>query len=87
MKMSEATKIIEGRPKGFRVHFEKVGGGCLTSDYFPDKDEDLIPTEDEAWKLAHSFAAKTKYSCVNIYVINECFSPVEGYESKEIINR
>lgn len=87
MKMAEAMKIIEGRPKGFRVYFEKVQGGFLYSDHFPDRDEELISTEVEAWRLANSFAARTRARFVNIYVIDQNFGPVEGYEDKEIHNR
>lgn len=87
MKMSEAEQIIKGKPKGFRVHFEKVREGFLLSDFFPDRGEELIPSEDDAWNLARSFASKTRGSFVNIYVINEHFVPVQGYQNKGITNR
>ena len=87
MKLSEAMKIIEGRPNGYRVHFDRVGGGCLTSDFFPDRGEKLIETEIEAWRLANSFSSDTFGKYVNIYVIDQNFSPVPGYEAKRIPNR
>ena len=86
MKMKEAMEIINGN-KGFMVSFEHVEGGLLRSDYFPDKDEKLIDSESEAWLLAHSFAAKTKGRCVDIYVVDNSFCPVKGFEKKKITNR
>ena len=90
MKMQEAVEIIEGvKAKGFMVHFERVDDGLLYADYFPDKHagEELISTEEEAWKLARDFAAKTKRRCINIYVIDSMFSPVAGHKNKLIKNR
>jgi len=80
MKMSEAKRIMDGRTKGYRVHFESVQGCCLLGDFFPDRGEELIPTENEAWYLAHRFASRTRGRCVNIYVVDEDYKPVEGYE-------
>lgn len=82
-----AERIMQGIPKGFRVHFEHAGDGLLRSDYFPDKEEKLIPTEIEAWIIARKFAEHTKSRCVNIYVCDESFSPVKDYKDKEIKNR
>jgi len=91
MKMRDALKIIKGTqsPTGFMICFERAGDGFLKSDHFPDKHlgEPLIPTEEEAWKLARQFAEKTKGKCVNIYVVNSDFSPVIDYEEKQIKNR
>lgn len=91
MKFQDAKDIISGKSNkiGFMVHFEHVEGGMLKSDYFPDKHagERLIETEGEAWELARKFAKKTRGKCVNIYVIDEHFSPVKEYKNKEIKNR
>lgn len=89
MKFKEAMDIINKKEnEGFMVGFEWVKGG-LRSDHFPDKraGEDLIKTEVEAWDLAKQFAEKTYSKCVNIYVINANFSPVENYRDQLIINR
>jgi hypothetical protein len=61
MKMSQAITIIGGEQKkmGYRVHFELAENGLLKSDFFPDRGEDLIPTEAKAWDLAKLFAKKT----------------------------
>jgi len=89
MKLQNALDIIKGKnkPQGFRVTFEVVERGVLRSDYFPDRGEPLIPTEDEAWDLANKFAVKTYGRCVNIYVIDHDYTPVTGYAHKRIINR
>lgn len=87
MKMKEAMAIIDAKEKGFMVHFEKVEGGILGSDYFPDKNtgEDLIKTEGEAWELARRFAnATSPKEYVNIYVVDNKFYPVSGYERKKL---
>ena len=91
MRLAEALKIINSKeePKGFMVSFEHKDGCILRGDHFPDKyaGEELIQTEDEAWALAKKFAAKTKGHCINIYVVDENFSPVPGYEFRKIENR
>lgn len=93
MEMKDAENIMNNDPVnllgGFMVSFERVMGGMLHSDHFPDKrgGEDLIETEEEAWILARKFAEKTKGSSVNIYVIGDNFIPVNGYEEKYIKNR
>lgn len=92
MKMQEAMQTIAlYRPPGdgFMVHFERVQGCILASDYFPDKSagEDLIASEEAAWKLAELFAKATYGRCVNVYVVNSRFSPVAGYNLRMIVNR
>ena len=89
MKMKDALQVIEGSNKvfGFMVSFERTGGGMLRSDHFPDKHrgEKLIELEDEAWELARKFAKKTRKKCVNIYVVDQDFSPTTS--GKTIKNR
>ncbi len=90
MKMSEALGIIEGvneNAVGFRVRFEKVDGSVLRVAYFPEKGEDLIATENEAWRLVALFASKTKGKYVNIYVVTQDNRPVSAYADKRINNK
>jgi hypothetical protein len=86
--MKEDVKMTDGNkePKGFMVDFEHRTNGILTSGNFPDKHagEPLIETEEKAWELARKFAEILPQNYVNIYVIKEDFSPVEGYEEKKI---
>lgn len=91
MKMQDAMKIIIDHESGFMVNFEKISndgeGSIMKSDYFPDRhaDENLIKTEEEAWELARRFAdAVNPKEYVNIYVIDQTFSPVKGYTNKEL---
>jgi hypothetical protein len=89
MKMQEAMDIMNNKPKGFMVSFERCGDGFLRSDHFPDKHagEPLIATEHEAWELARDFARAAKGRVCNLYVIDSTFQPVRGYESRMIDNR
>jgi hypothetical protein len=86
MKFQEALDIINKKEKSYMVSFEVRERGFLRSDYFPDKhaDELLIPTEEEAWDLAERFAKATGSDVVNIYVIDNTFSPVKGYDKKKL---
>ncbi|MFH1648574.1 MAG: hypothetical protein ABIA11_02500 [Patescibacteria group bacterium] len=88
MKMSEANKIIERGPslKGYRVSFEKKTRALLFSNYFPEDDEPMIPTEDEAWEIAQKFAEKSRGIYVNIYITDQSYNPVKGYQTKIIRN-
>lgn len=86
MKYQEALDIIN-KKKGYMVSFEKRIGHTLHSDHFPDKHggEDLIRSIDEAWNLARAFARATDpMEIVNIYVIDETFSPIVGYAKSKI---
>lgn len=86
MKLKEALKIINTKEKGYMVSFEVQEGSVLRSDHFPDlhAKEPLIPTEAEAWELAERFANATGDDVVNVYVIDNTFSPVPGYSSKKL---
>ena len=90
MKGSEAMRIIgdyEKENTGFMVHFERIEGSILHGDHFPEHSEHLIPSKERAWELARRFADATFGECVNIYVINQNFVPVEEYEERKIKNR
>lgn len=86
MKFEHAMGIINKSEIGFMVHFEILDGVLLKSDFFPDKyaGEKLIQSEVEAWELARRFAKATNENTVNIYVINDKFLPVTGYEEKTL---
>ena len=93
MKLQEAMVMIKdviNRPKGFRVAFEVKDKMALRSDYFPDRDEEPIPTEEEAWVLAKQFASVAKGMFYNIYVVDETYHPVDEdreYNNRRIYNR
>lgn len=88
MKFKEAQKIIkEGSRKGYMVVFKRyVGRESLVEDFFPEINEELIPTEEEAWRLAKDFASKTFDYCVGIYVADANFTPVKDFKIKMISN-
>jgi hypothetical protein len=81
MKMSTAHSIIN---TGYRVRFNWIDRNNFDQDYFPEKDEPLIDTEQEAWELAKKFADKTVSQCANIYVVTGDFIPVTGYDIKTL---
>ena len=85
MKFRNARALMRTSP-GFRVEFEKQNGGILTSDHFPDDDEEPIGTEEEAWGYAERFAEACKNKgVVNVYVIHgDSYIPVKGYKGKEL---
>ena len=89
MKMKDAMDVINRPVFGYMVTFEWIENGRLRSDHFPDKHagEPLIETLREAWDLCKTFAAKTKGSTCNLYVVDANFAPVNGYKDKEIKNR
>jgi hypothetical protein len=89
MRLLDALSTICGtmRPSGYRVHFERVEGRILASDYFPGEGEATLKEEETAWALARAFAERTKGVCVNIYVVDDRFVPVPGYQQKMIENR
>jgi hypothetical protein len=85
MKFQDALDFIKGNI-GFRVSFEIREGGILTSDHFPERDEEPIKKEDDAWKYARQFAQVGKSrGIVNVYVIHaDDWTPVDGYKEKEL---
>lgn len=82
MKLKEALDIIENHENrkkgGYMVSFERIEGGSLASDYFPDKHsgEKLLDSIAYAWEMAYKFYESTDSDIVNIYVIDSNFSPV-----------
>lgn len=79
---AEAARVARG---GYRVHFERRERSMLISDYFPERDEDPIPDEEQAWALAEAFAdADPRGSTyVNIYVISAAdWTPVPDYNNR-----
>ncbi len=84
MKMSVAVDLMK-RGGGYRVHFEKRGGGVLQSDYFPERDERPIWELEEAWNIAEKWAALNPELYVNVYVVSAYdWTPVENYQSRKL---
>ena len=72
MKFSEAKRIINRLDilPGFYISFTHYDGQQTFTDRFPEKDEPLIPTKEEARELARSFARPTKGTCLDIMVLD-----------------
>lgn len=78
MKLATAAELIgrDRRPQGFRVSFEKLENGILSSDCFPSREETPFATQDQAWAMASLFAMFAPTEYVNIYVVNSHWVPV-----------
>lgn len=89
MTMEEALQIMKGQSNGFMVSFERRDSYALVSDHFPDvkSGEPAIETEEEAWRMARQFAAKTQGRCLNVRVIHSDYSPVSSSINRVIKNR
>jgi len=88
MKLMDAQRMIEAVEKaktGYLVHFEHRGDGVLRSDYFPAIQEGEKPfsNSEVAWDYAERFAkAMTSARCVNVYVTQADFTPVDDYRRR-----
>jgi uncharacterized protein YodC (DUF2158 family) len=90
VKLADARAIMfdEAPSAGYRVHFERIEGKFAVTDYFPDREEPPITSEEHAWACARVFASKTVGRFINLYVVNAHDStPVQGYRERMIANR
>ena len=83
MNVNEALKLIdEGwvrKPKGFRVHFQKMVNSVWVTDYAPGEEEAPLDSDVVAWRLAWKLSQAGKSNppeisegdIVNIYVVDE----------------
>ena len=101
MKVSESLKIIDEswvrKPKGFRVHFQKIVNSELVTDYVPGEDESPLDSDVVAWRLAWKLFQSTRSdstemgedALVNIYVVDDRGQPVKFYGTNQpsILNK
>jgi hypothetical protein len=95
VNVNEALEIIdEGwvkKPKGFRVHFQKMFDSEWVTDFVPGEEEPL-DSDVVAWRLAWklSQAGKSNPSeisrgdIVNIYVVDDSGNAVRFYGTNEL---
>ena len=95
MNISESLKIIdEGwvkKPKGFRVHFQKMVNSEWVTDYAPGEEEDPLDSDVVAWRLAWKLSQPTKFDIseisdgdmVNLYVVDDSGNPIKCYSTNE----
>ena len=96
MKVSEAINIIdEGwvrKPKGYRVHFQKMVGSELVADYVPGEENAPLDSDVAAWRLAWKLSQTTQADVseisegdiVNIYVVDDLGNPVKFYGTNQL---
>ena len=97
MKISESLKIIdEGwvkKPKGFRVHFQKMVNSEWVTDYAPGEEEDPLDSDVVSWRLAWKLSQAGKSNppemsegdIVNIYVVDDSGNPIKFYGMGEFM--
>jgi hypothetical protein len=95
MKINRALKIIdEGwvkKPKGFRVHFQKITHSDITTDYVPEIDATPFDSAVTAWRTAWKLFQSTKSKnpefdgaeMVNIYVVDDSGNPIAYYATNQ----
>ena len=96
MKVNEALKLIdEGwvkKPKGFRVHFQKMVGSEWITDFVPGEEEKPLDSDVVAWRLAWKLSQAGKSNAseisegdiINIYVVDDSGNPVRFYGTNEL---
>jgi len=93
MKMEEAVKVIdEGwvrKPKGFRVHFQRMVHSEPITDYVPGMADKPLTSDVTAWRLAWKLSEVARPEnpdvgegdLVNIYVVDDIGERVAFYGS------
>jgi len=95
MKVKEAVKIVDEdwirKPKGFRVHFQKMVDSELLTEYVPGDEEKPLDSDVVAWRLAWKLSEATKSDTpeikegdiVNITVVDDLGHPVKFYGTNQ----
>jgi hypothetical protein len=96
MKISESLDIIdEGwvkKPKGFRVHFQKMVNSEWITDFSPGEEEKPLDSDVVAWRLAWKLSQAGKPNpteisegdIVNIYVVDDLGNQFRFYGTNEL---
>lgn len=91
MKTKKAMEIIDKgwlkKPKGFRVHFQKIVDSEPVKDYVPDMEDKPLTSDVVAWRLAWKLSEATQSEdpaikdgdIVNICVVDDDGEPVMFY--------
>jgi hypothetical protein len=91
MNIKKLLKVVDKgwirKPKGFRVHFQKMVDARLITEYLPDPDDAPFQSDVVAWRSAWKLWQATKNGndeikegdIVNIYVIDDAGNPVKYY--------
>ncbi len=101
MNIKELLSVVDKgwvrKPKGFRVHFEKLTPNGPVTDFVPGTDQALMDSDVVAWRSAWKLFQATQSDdpefgngrLVNIYVVDEDNRPVINYATGryDIFNR
>ena len=95
MKITEGLKIInEGwikKPKGFRVQYQRLVEGALTSEISPPEAAAPLDSDVTAWRYARKLFLATRRDgqdiqageFVNIHVVDDAGEKVKYYATNE----
>ncbi|KJS30257.1 MAG: hypothetical protein VR64_16190 [Desulfatitalea sp. BRH_c12] len=100
MKIKELLAVVDKgwirKPKGFRVHFEKLTSEGPIVDFVPGLDQALMDSDVVAWRSAWKLFQASQSDdaefgngkLVNIFVVDEDGRPVKFYATNrhEIFN-
>jgi hypothetical protein len=91
MKIKELLAMVDRgwvhKPKGFRVHFEKMNQDGPQTDFVPGLDQDLLDSDVVAWRCAWKLYQATQSAepefgggrLANIHVVDDEGRPVKNY--------
>lgn len=95
MKIAELLKVADKcwiqKPKGFRVHFQKISNDDLITDYVPGKDQNPFDSDVVAWRSAWKLYESTQSDdpefgdgrLVNISVVDDQDNRVKYYATNQ----
>ena len=95
MKVSELLKTTDQgwvkKPKGFRVHFQKLTDGGIVTDFVPGEEESGFDSDVVAWRSAWKLFQVSQSDhpecgngkLVNIYVVDDEGKPVKYYATNQ----
>lgn len=80
------------KPKGFRVHFQRMNEDDPQTDFIPDLDQDMLDSDVVAWRSAWKLYQATQSDepdfgngrLANIYVVDEEGRPVKHYATGKL---
>ena len=101
MNIKELLEVVDKgwikKPKGFRVHFQKMIDAELVTEYLPNPNEAPFESDVVAWRYAWKLHMATKSDSaeiaagelVNICVVDDSDNPIKYYASNrfEVFNR
>jgi hypothetical protein len=95
MNIKELLQVVDKgwikKPKGFRVHFQKMVDGQLATEYLPEPEQAPFGSDVVAWRSAWKLCQATQTDLddiregdiVNIYVIDDAGNRIRYYATQQ----